>query len=27
MFAGWKDDGIRSSELDWGISEGEELDW
>ena len=25
LFAGWKDDGIRHQELDWGKAEGEEL--
>lgn len=25
LFTGWKDDGIRHQELDWGKAEGEEL--
>ena len=25
LFAGWKDDGIRHQELDWGKAEGTEL--
>lgn len=27
LFAGWKDDGIRDHELDWGRSKGKELPW
>lgn len=27
LFAGWKDDGIRGNELDWGMAKGEELKW
>ncbi|QYA46117.1 AbrB/MazE/SpoVT family DNA-binding domain-containing protein (plasmid) [Macrococcoides bohemicum] len=27
LFSGWKDDGIRSEEMDWGQAEGEELNW
>lgn len=27
LFEGWQDDGIRSSEMDWGKSEGNELSW
>lgn len=27
LFEGWKDDGIREHELDWGKSQGKELPW
>lgn len=27
LFKDWKDDGIRSEELDWGESKGAELNW
>ncbi|MFD1472281.1 AbrB/MazE/SpoVT family DNA-binding domain-containing protein [Companilactobacillus mishanensis] len=27
LFDGWEDDGIRETELDWGSSKGDELDW
>ncbi|VUC64686.1 antitoxin ChpS [Macrococcoides caseolyticum] len=27
LFSNWKDDGIRSEEMNWGSAEGEELDW
>lgn len=27
LFAGWKDDGKRDTELDWGESKGNELKW
>lgn len=27
LFAGWKDDGKRDHELDWGKAQGNELPW
>ena len=27
LFAGWKDDGIRDHEIDWGEPKGKELPW
>lgn len=27
LFDGWKDDGIRNHELDWGTAKGNEIQW
>lgn len=27
LFDGWKDDGVRDHELDWGDAQGSELPW